>query len=184
MNEMWEDIKGYEGIYKVSNLGKVKSIERIAVKKYRNNRKVNERILKPSKIKGYLYVKLYKNNKCKSISIHRLVAQAFISNPNNYKEVDHLDTNPQNNSYDNLRWCTHKSNFLENKRTLEKINIKPVNCYDLEWNFIQSYNSITEASKKLNLSWSSIKQCCDGKQNHKRVGEYRFRYIKEDLYEK
>ena len=182
MNEIWKDVEGYEGLYQISNYGNVKSIERLAYKQYRGNRKVNSKILKQFKCSGYLCVKLYNKSKCKTVRVHRLVAETFISNKNNYPEVDHIDTNINNNNVNNLRWCTHKSNFLDNKLTFKNIKAKPVICYDLQLNYIQNYNSITEASKKLNLNWGSIKKCCDGDNRHKRVGKYRFKYL-EGLYE-
>jgi len=98
MQEIWKDIEGYEGLYQVSNLGNVKSIK-------------NNIIKKPSKLpKGYLQICLNKNGKLKYISIHRLVAQAFIPNPNNLPCVNHKDCNPQNNNINNLEWCTYKEN--------------------------------------------------------------------------
>lgn len=98
MKEIFKDIKGYEGLYQVSNYGNVKSLK-------------NNIIKKPSKLpKGYLQMRLSKNGKCKYISIHRLVAQAFIPNPQFKPCVNHKDCNPQNNCVDNLEWCTYKEN--------------------------------------------------------------------------
>lgn len=103
MEESWKDIEGYEGLYQVSNLGNVKSLK--------NNKTKKEKILKPFKTrKGYLQVILCKNKTIKRFSVHRLVANAFIENPNNYPCVNHKDECGTNNVVENLEWCTYKYN--------------------------------------------------------------------------
>ena len=98
MEEIWKDIEGYKGLYQVSNLGRVKSIR-------------NNIIKKPSKLpRGYLQICLCKNGNLKYISIHRLVAQAFIPNSKNLPCVNHKDCNPSNNIVSNLEWINHKDN--------------------------------------------------------------------------
>ena len=104
--EIWKDIEGYEGLYQVSNWGRVKSLARID----ENNHPVKERIMKPSKSFGYLYVSLSKHGKYKRIRIHRLVAIAFIPNPDNKEEVGHKDETRTNNHVDNLEWVSKKEN--------------------------------------------------------------------------
>lgn len=112
--EIWKDISGYEGLYQVSNLGRVKSLERID----NNNHPVKEKIIKPYKtIGGYMQVCLWKNGKVKHLQIHRLVAQAFIPNPYNLPECNHKDENPLNNCVENLEWCDHKYNINYGTRT-------------------------------------------------------------------
>ena len=107
MEEIWKDIKGYEGLYQVSNLGRVKSLGRWVYKEYRGKRWQGEKILKQIKNKfGYLRVYLYKNRKAKCYAIHRLVAQVFIPNPYNLPQVNHKDEDKSNNRVDNLEWCT------------------------------------------------------------------------------
>ena len=102
-NEIWKDIRGYEGIYKISSYGRVWSLKRKGV--------VKEKILSQTyNNNGYLRISLNKNNKSKSILVHRLVAQSFIPNPNNLPCVNHKDENKLNNQVDNLEWCTHKYN--------------------------------------------------------------------------
>lgn len=103
MNEEWRDIKGYEGLYQVSNLGRVKSL--------RYKRGEQEKILDGWISKeGYRKVSFYKDNKRKDYLVHRLVAESFIPNPNNKPFIDHIDTNRTNNKIDNLRWATQKEN--------------------------------------------------------------------------
>ena len=100
MTEIWKNIEGYEGKYQVSNLGQVKSMIG------------QEKVLHPKKHRnGYLQIGLHKDKKRKTMYIHRLVAQAFIPNPENLQQVNHKDENPSNNSMDNLEWCTAKYNM-------------------------------------------------------------------------
>ena len=109
--EIWKDVVGYEGLYKVSNSGNVKNLERKIPYRY-GLRTIPERILKGNENeRGYLYVVLYKNTKPQKHKIHRLVAQAFIENPENKKCINHIDGNKQNNSVDNLEWVTHSENM-------------------------------------------------------------------------
>lgn len=99
MTEIWKDIEGYEGKYQVSNFGQVKSMIG------------QEKVLHPKKHRnGHLQIGLHKDKKRKTMYIHRLVAQAFIPNPDNLPCVNHKDENPNNNNVDNLEWCTQKYN--------------------------------------------------------------------------
>ena len=126
--EIWKDIKGYEGLYQVSNFGRVKSLT-----KYHKTKKgyfSKERILKLIRNeRGYLLVGLCKNWKKQKVFVHRLVAETFIPNPNNLPQVNHINEfEKDNNSIDNLEWCTCKYNCnygTRNKRIKEKItNVK------------------------------------------------------------
>lgn len=104
--EVWKDIKGYEGLYQISNFGRVKSLPRMM-----KNRKCEEIIKTPSVLpKGYLKVSLCRNGKTKYCFIHRLVAEAFIPNPDNLPCVNHKDCNTSNNNVHNLEWVTYKEN--------------------------------------------------------------------------
>lgn len=106
MKEIWKDIKNYEGLYQISNLGNVKKLRFI------NNRCnfKKESIKKLNIRNGYYIVQLSKNGKRKSYQVHRLVAEAFIENPENKSIINHIDYNPLNNNVDNLEWCTQKEN--------------------------------------------------------------------------
>ena len=113
MQEIWKDIKNYEGIYQVSNLGRVRSLTR-KVKTFNGLRTTKGQLLKPLKTnRNYFRVDLKQNQKNKYISIHRLVAEAFIPNPNNYPVINHIDGDTSNNKIDNLEWCTQSHNIKE-----------------------------------------------------------------------
>ena len=109
MKEEWRDIKGFEGLYQINNYGKVKSLERYSMQ----NHLISEKLLTPHYSQGgYLDYSLYKDGIRYHKKPHRLVAEAFIPNPNNLPEVDHIDTDKNNNRVDNLRWVTHSENHL------------------------------------------------------------------------
>lgn len=112
--EQWKDIKNYENLYQISNFGRIKSKSRITNVGIKNVKQClrQERLLKIQKLtKGYCGVRLYKNKIGKTFKIHRLVAEHFIDNPNNYKQVNHIDGNKENNRFDNLEWCTCEQNM-------------------------------------------------------------------------
>jgi hypothetical protein len=179
MEEIWKDIKEYEGLYQVSNLGRVKSIERKVDIYSRKNKKYYKRTIKQKFIKyggntiGYVNVALSKDGYTKPMYVHRLVAEAFIPNPNNYPVINHKDENKENNTVDNLEWCTIKYN--NNYGTRIK-TAKQVNQYDLAGNFIKKWESINEASKELKLK--KIWEVCNGKRN--KCGNFVWKYAEEE----
>ena len=119
MIELWKDIKNYEGLYQVSNLGNVKSVDRYVYAGDNSNHKyqhIKERNLKLSGGDKYIQVSLCKNGKIKAFLVHRLVAEAFIPNPDNLPCINHKDENPKNNQAENLEWCTYKYNNEYNGR--------------------------------------------------------------------
>lgn len=175
MEELWKDVAGYEGLYQVSNLGRVKSLGRIA-----SNGKgayvVKSRILLTYLDFGkYQCVKLSRNGKAKQHKVHRLVAEAFISNPNKLPCVNHKDENRQNNNVNNLEWCTHQYNNTygttrqRRVKTIRKmlkgkwITQKSVSQYSLSGEFIASYDSCEQAAKATNTRANNISACCHGK---------------------
>jgi hypothetical protein len=118
-----------------------------------------------------MYVILYKNNKCKTRTIHQLVAQTFIDNSNKLPQVNHIDGNKQNNRVDNLEWCTPSENKLHSYKTLkEKHFTRKVICIDTGI----EYESIIEASIATNSNRQHICNCCKGKRN--KCGGYRWKY--------
>ena len=167
--EEWKDIDEYEGLYQVSNLGRVKSLKF-----------GKERILKPDTIlNGYLRVQLWKNSKGIRYLVHRLVAQAFIDNPDKLPMINHKDENPSNNCVDNLEWCTHKYNINYGtciQRMSEKIS-KTVYQYTMDGEIVAEYPSTMEVERQLGYAQSHISQCCNGKR--KTANGFIWRYIKE-----
>ena len=165
--EEWRTIEGYEGKYQVSNLGKVKSLK----DRYGNPR---EKILHQGKnSNGYLLVVLYKEGKLKHYLVHRLVANAFIPNPNNYPYVNHKDENPSNNCVDNLEWCDAKYNInygtcinrrvssTDYKAIADKKS-KKVFQYDKQGNLIKIWASTRECGRN-GFAHNHVSDCCRGK---------------------
>ena len=112
MIEEWRPIEGYEGLYEVSNTGRVRSVDRYIKTCYGSYRLHKGKVLSPTKDRyGYLKVILSCNGKCKTINVHKLVAQAFIENPDNLPEVNHINEDKTNNRADNLEFCDHKYNM-------------------------------------------------------------------------
>lgn len=148
------------GLYEVSNYGRIKSLERYidSNNEFGKIKQIHkERILKNNITKsGYVMITLFKNGNPKSYFIHRLVAEMFIDNPNNYKEINHKDENKSNNNANNLEWCTRKYNNVYSKA-------KKVYQYDMNGNFIAEWESSYEAAKQNKLYASNIRNCCIGK---------------------
>lgn len=166
--EEWKNIIGYEELYQVSNFGRVKSLNYNKTKK--------EKIMKFGKTKnGYLQVQLWKDGKGKFILVHRLVAIAFIPNPNGYKEINHVSEVKTENHVDNLEWCDRKYNINYGtwKEKQSNIHSKKVLQFDLLGNFIREWKSTLEC-KENGYSSGRISDCCNGKRNkHK---NYIWRY--------
>lgn len=163
--EEWRDIKGYEDIYQISSLGKVRSFDRIATFRGRWGTLVHKHIkgiIKSPNLdtKGYWYVGLYKEGKVHYFKIHQLIATAFIDNPYGYNEINHIDGNKQNNSIENLEWCTHAQNIqhavrtgLLNPEDARKYHYRKVKQIDPKTNkVIRIWNTIIEAGKSLSHS--------------------------------
>lgn len=171
MKEIWKDIEGYEGLYQVSNLGRVKRLKG----KYRKS----ERILKQGINKqGYLLVCLCKDNTHKMGRVHRLVAQAFIPNSENKPQVNHIDEDKTNNNVDNIEWMTAKENNNHGSRNVRSAISKgtKIKAIDIATGECNEYYSIHECARELGLSHSNILKYLKGKLRH--VGGYVFEYAK------
>lgn len=176
-NEQWKTISGYEDLYQVSNYGRIKSLN------YRNTKE--ERILKLNTTKdGYQLVGLYKDKKLKWLQVHRLVAMAFIPNPNNLPQINHIDECKTNNHVDNLEWCTAKYNINYGTRNerhskamsgdnhpkpmlgkfgKEHPNSKQVIQLTLDNEVVRTWDSIREIERTLGYNNRNICSCCKGK---------------------
>lgn len=173
MIEIWKDVLGYEGYYQISNLGNIRGIDRKAKSKISRTgfRIVKGKIISTHINKyGYLSVRLRKNGLTKAFTIHRLVAIAFIPNPNNYPSINHIDENKLNNTVSNLEWCTVRYNNLYNNRQ-DKINKKlretnpnsiSVYQYSKEGILLNKFKSIRDASRITGISRSIIRRSCKG----------------------
>lgn len=193
MKEIWKPIDGFEGLYEVSNMGNIKRLQKTITDKYRN-RNVKEKIMTPRKSKDYLTICLHRDDDSKECRIHRLVAQAFIPNPENKPQVNHKDGNKQNNCVDNLEWNTQSENMkhayklgLKKSSTKGKFGTlnatsKKVGQYDLNGKFIKEWDCIQEVKRKLGLNSGNISSCCHGKRNH--VGGYKWVLLNEVSYGK
>jgi hypothetical protein len=175
--EIWRDIEGFEGMYQVSNMGRVRGVDRYVG--YRNGRKRlwKGHIKKPTvTAKGYLKVSMHDGQKRKTEEIQRLVARAFIPNPMNKPYVNHKDGNKQNNAVENLEWTTPSENTIHAVNVL-KISIKRVNQYDKQGTFIASYESELEASRITHTSKSGISNAVCGRR--KTAGGYVWKIAKK-----
>lgn len=195
-NEIWKDIIGYEGLYQVSNLGRIKSVDRYVKHPIYGLMHIKERILKFGiSGNGYLIVGLYRDGKQTPKLVHRLVAEAFIPNPNNLTDVDHLNTNRTDNRVENLRWCTHKENQnnpksivhfseckqgenapkpMKGKFGKEHNTSKPILQYTIDGQLIREWYCGMDVQRELGINQSNIAKCCRGK--YKSSGGYRWKY--------
>ena len=179
--EEWKDICGYEGIYKVSNCGKVKSINRVD----RLGRYVKEKILKPGFIRGdYLAVHLYKNGKRRCCKVHRLVAKAFIPNLFNHPQVNHINEVKQDNRVENLEWCTNEYNsrYGTASARMGESHKKPVYRVCLKTGEVKNYDSAIDASRKDGFNKNAISNCVTGiAKSHKNNKWYYGHYQRETI---
>ena len=167
LKEIWRPISGYEGWFEVSNMGKIRSVDRYLVGS--DGRKCHY----PSKLlalqtnaRGYRIVGLSQNQKRKSLIVHRLVAQAFIANPQNKEQVNHKNSDKTDNRVENLEWVTQTENVRHSVRALTK-KTRPIKAFDGE--NVDFYNSLREAETSTGVDRKTItSNCCDGSPKNKR----------------
>ena len=174
MEEEWKDIKNLEGLYQVSNLGRILSLNYLHTGK--------SKLLKPVKTKkGYLTVQLYKNGKRKMCSVHRLVAETFLPNPDNLPQVNHKDEDKTNNRVDNLEWCDNKYNInygTHNERISKTMtngkSSKPVLQFSLTGDFIREWESTQECGRN-GFNQGNVWSCCQGKLKQYKGFKWRYK---------
>ncbi len=167
-NEIWKDIQGYEGLYQVSTLGRVRSLDRLIKSRYGNFRKITGKIIKPNKIwSGYLRISLWKQQQVEYKSLHRLVAETFIPNPQNLPCVNHKDEVKSNNSVSNLEWCTWRYNanygtrnerFSKKKINHPKMSKAVVQCRE-DGTLISTFESAKEGERQTGINNANIISC-------------------------
>jgi len=187
MKEIWKDIKGYEGLYQISNLGRVKSLEKLTFN-HLVFFKRKEIILKQNlDKKGYCVLGISKNNIRKTFKVHRLVAEAFILNPENKPQVNHINGIKTDNKLENLEWCTQSENMkhafktglkkpnyvMKNRTGKNNPNSKKIIQYDLEGNFIKQWDCIMDIQRILLINRTSIWNSCKNKAT---AGGYKWKY--------
>lgn len=155
MAEVWKDVVGYEGVYQISNKGRVKSLDRFCI--FNGSRRIRRgNIMKPFDNRGYLRVGLYKDSKQKKLFIHRLVAEAFIPRPAGKDFINHIDGDPKNNRIENLEWCTPRENTIHAYKT----GLMPFGYKGEEGVIISDYNSgyhMSEIAQKHNIHHTTVK---------------------------
>ena len=174
--EIWKDIEGYEGLYLVSNKGRIKSL----VTRTNTGRMIKRvKVMRPRSNHGYLYVSLAKDKAYKNKFVHRLVGQAFVPNPENKPCINHKDENKGNNYYENLEWVTQKENANYGTRNRKNGlgHAKPVIQYDLHWKWIKTWESATAAAKHFGIYPCGIIAACN-KRNATSCG-FKWRYLKK-----
>lgn len=171
MSEIWKEIEGYPS-YMVSNMGRVKSLN------YRRSGK--EGIMSPRiSGNGHLKVTLRNIDGLKDYLVHRLVAQAFIPNPNNLSELNHKDEEKTNNCIDNLEWCDRRYNVNYGNNAPKIILSKPIIQYSLDGYMLKVWDSISDAQKEVPKT-RKIGDCCQGKRN--KAGGYVWKYYDKETY--
>lgn len=194
MEEKWKEIENFNGVYFVSNYGRIKSIDRLIVRNDGVQIQTKGRVLAPRPARnGYMFVCLSKDGKSKNHSVHRLVATYFLSKKGNKNEVNHIDGDKENNCAKNLEWCTRKENArhaAENglfnpywKGRFGQLNksSKKVIKFDRNWNELEIYDSTVEAANDNGCWRQEIGKCCLGKR--KTAGGYNWKYYDDHLAE-
>lgn len=169
--EIWKDIKGYEGLYQISNDGNVKSLN--------YHRTGKSKLLKTILCNnGYLYVTLSKNGKHDVRVIHRMVAEAFLDNPDNLPCINHKDEDKTNNHSSNLEFCTQKYNVHYSKCWMpsQKICSKSVLQFTKSGEFVAEYPSVNEAERQTGIHHGNISRCCNGQKGYSHVGGFIWKY--------
>jgi hypothetical protein len=176
-NEIWKDIVGYEGLYQVSNLGNIKSVNKNKILSPKHNHD------------GYLRIQLWRKQHVIFVGIHRLVSEAFIENPDNKPFVNHINGIKNDNRLENLEWCTQRENINHAwKNGLSKSQIngkhsKAVDQLDLNGNYIKTFASQMEVERQLGIPHTQVSAVCLNKKNYNTAGGYKWRFSEGDVCE-
>ena len=188
--EIWKDIPEYEGLYQVSNLGNIKSLDIMI--NCKGAKGIDSHLRKGRILKqnigttGYYSVNLSKNGKTRYIRVHTILAKVFIPNPNDYPCINHIDGNKLNNNLDNLEWCTYSHNNSEAYRIGLKTNkyagkygkeaqfSKPLLQYSLEDEFIREWENANQVKRELGYCAENIRNVCNGRR--KQANGYKWKY--------
>lgn len=190
MEEIWKDILGYEDSYQVSNLGHVRSKDRVIFDKIGRTRHLKGKLLTPKPNVKTKYCSIYLSGH--AYYVHRLVARAFVPNPNNYPEINHKDENRQNNEADNLEWCTRKYNHDYGNRTKREIQAKSKKVIQLnnKGRVVAVFANASEASKVTGANRRQIQMAAahyhyvdkHGKLiRYLTAGGFKWEYVKEGI---
>lgn len=167
--ENWRPVRGYEGLYEISDKGRVRSLPR-------NGTVLRKRILKPHLLKsGYWQVELSMDNKMHGYRVHRLVAAAFIPNPENKLQVNHIDGDKENNCVENLEWVTRSENQLHACYVIKTQKMSTVLQKDMDGNTIKKWYGVSRAARAVGIGPPDIYRCCRGARPS--AGGYRWEMI-------
>ena len=186
MEEIWKPVVGYEGFYEVSNLGRVRSLDRVTMKPHPRNG-VMTRYIKPGRImkpashpNGYLTICLKVNGSKENCLVHRLVGKAFVPGFFEGADINHKNEMRTDNSAENLEWCTRSYNLKYNERAKHVgiIQGKPVEQLSLDGELIATYYTIRQAESATGVNHNNISKCCRHLYGYKTAGGYRWKYKK------
>lgn len=179
--EIWKDIQGYEGLYQISNYGRVRTVDRVSFQKHWQGGE--SKYLHKGKIRtphmrknGYFSINLVKDRKQKTFNIHRLVALHFIPRVEGKEYVNHIDADKTNNHVSNLEWCTQKENiqYAYDNGTKTPPHERKISQFDMDGNLLKVWKSETEIERVLGIYQANIYKVCKGLR--KQAGGYKWQY--------
>lgn len=180
VEEIWKDVQGYEGEYQVSNLGRVKSLDKTVYVKNNNTAVKHGKVLKARECQGYYYVCLSSKNIKKMCRVHILVAKAFVQNFKNKKTVNHINGNKLDNRAENLEWLSIKENLVHawNNGLNKRGKPREIYQYDLEGKCVAKYESAKEASRKTGIDHANICRVASSSKYYHTAGGYSWKWSK------